>query len=42
MLRRQEHPVMWPHREEAAGPGLLPQLAAAGAVAADFERPHET
>jgi hypothetical protein len=38
--RHQERPVMWPHLEVAAGPGLLPQLVAVGA-AAEFERPHE-
>jgi hypothetical protein len=39
--RHQERRVMWLHLEVAAGPGSLPQLVAAGAAAAEFERPHE-
>jgi hypothetical protein len=39
--RHQERRVMWQHLEVAAGPGWLPQLVAAGAAAAEFERPHE-
>jgi hypothetical protein len=39
--RHQERRVMWLHLEVAAGPGLLPQLVAVGAAAAEFERPHE-
>jgi hypothetical protein len=39
--RHQERPVMWQHLEVAAGPGWLPQLVAAVAAAAAFERPHE-
>ena len=39
--RHQERPVMWPRLEAAAGPGSLPRLVAAGAAAAEFERPHE-
>jgi hypothetical protein len=38
---RRERPVMWQHLEVAAGPGWLPHLVAAGAAAAEFERPHE-
>ena len=37
----QESRVMWPHLEVAAGPGLLPQLVAVGAAAAEFEQPHK-
>jgi len=39
--RHQERRVMWQHLEVAAGPGWLPQLVAAVAAAAAFERPHE-
>ncbi|PYK42951.1 MAG: hypothetical protein DME46_08720 [Verrucomicrobia bacterium] len=41
MPRHQGRPVMWPFLEAAAGPGSLPQLVAVGAVAAEFEQPHE-
>jgi hypothetical protein len=37
--RHQGRPVMGPHLEVAAEPGLLPQLVAV--VAAEFEQPHE-
>jgi len=40
MPRHQERPVMWPHLEAAAEPGLLPQPVAAAAAAAEFEQPH--
>ena len=41
MPRHQERPVMWPHLEAAAEPGLLPQPVAVAVVAAEFEQPHE-
>ena len=40
--RHQERPALWQHLEVAAGPGSLPQLVEAAAVAvAEFEQPHE-
>ena len=39
--RHQERPVMRPHLEAAAEPGLLPQPVAVAVVAAEFEQPHE-
>jgi hypothetical protein len=39
--RHQARPVMGPHLEVAAEPGLLPQLVAAAVVAAEFEQLHE-
>jgi hypothetical protein len=39
--RHQGRPVMWPHLEGAAGPGLLPPSVAVAVGAAGFEQPHE-
>ncbi len=39
--RHQGRPVMWPHLEVAAEPGLLPQLVGVAEAAAEFEQPHE-
>jgi hypothetical protein len=39
--RHQGRPVMGPHLEVAAEPGLLPHLVAVAVVAAEFEQPHE-
>ena len=39
--RHQGRPVMGPRLEVAAEPGLLPQLVAVAAAAAEFEQPHE-
>jgi hypothetical protein len=39
--RHQERPVMWPHLEAAAEPGLLPPSVAVAVGAAEFEQPHE-
>jgi hypothetical protein len=39
--QHQERLVMWQRLGVAAGPESLPQLVAAGAAAAEFERPHE-
>jgi hypothetical protein len=39
--RHQGRPVMGPHLEVAAEPGLLPHLVAVAVVVAEFEQPHE-
>ena len=39
--RHQERPVMRPHLEAAAEPGLLPQLVGVAVAEAEFEQPHE-